>query len=80
MNDAAAGSIPARRWSGKLLAMNAARRGQRAFLCATTSSISTIRAGGKAPGNDEVARAAKARAAVLSRSKSLSTLPFACRR
>ena len=41
--------------------MNSARRGQLPCRCATTSSISTIRAGGKAPGNEEVARAAKAR-------------------
>ena len=32
------------------------------------------------PGNDEVARAAKASAGALSRSKSLSTSPFGCRR
>ena len=41
--------------------MNSARRGQLACRCATTSSISTIRAGGNAPGNEDVARAAKAR-------------------
>src|SRR5207302_7597638 len=48
--------MPARKWFGKDLAMNSARRGQPAFLSITISSISTMRAGGKAPGNDEVAR------------------------
>ena len=57
--------------------MNSARRGQAPPFCATTSSISTTRAGGNAPGNDDVARAANARAGVLSRSKSLSISPLA---
>ena len=36
-----------------------------------------MQAGGNAPGIDEVARAANARAGALSRSKSLSTAPLA---
>src|ERR1700732_4014398 len=55
--------------------MKAARRGQLPLRALTTSSISTIRAGGNAPGNDEVARAANASPAALSSSKSLSTFP-----
>src|SRR3954465_3884512 len=61
MNDATVGSTSACRCSRNALAMNAWRRGQVACLSATTSSISTMRAGGKAPGNDGGARAAKAR-------------------
>ena len=68
MKDAAVGSMPARMWSGKELATNSARRGQLAWHFASTSSISTIRAGGKAPGNDEVARAANAKGALLQQS------------
>ena len=55
-NEAVLGSIPARRWFGNDWAMKSARLGQSSPFCATTSSISTIRAGGNAPGKDDVAR------------------------
>ena len=56
--------------------MKSARRGHVAPLLRRSSSISAIRAGGNAPGTEEVARAAKASAGALARSKSLSTSPL----